>query len=103
MKKQPQIYLGKSFKTKMKERAEPVKLLSKSQSQSGKHFFFQGGCHSQAQRGAAGPTGAAETDTAGEHMKAQTLDTLSMLIDPGHAHNSCTNTIMQIFELTIFC
>lgn len=41
---------GSAFEAKMKERAESVKILAKSQSHTGRRFF-RGGRHPQAQRG----------------------------------------------------
>ena len=51
---------GPKFETKMKERAESVKILSKSQQGQGQRKFFRGGHHSHGQRGVASPQGEAE-------------------------------------------
>lgn len=53
---------GPEFEKKMKERAESVKILSKSQGTSNSKKFFRGGRHSQAQRGGGHPTGEAESN-----------------------------------------
>ena len=47
----------------MKERAESVKILSKSQQEQGHRKFFRGGRHSHAQRVVASPQGEAELAT----------------------------------------